>query len=75
MYNAMPHASTGMAPYYLLFGREPRLTVDNMLNTADEIEIHVDDWVKLQADKMRESHQLAGKKLHEKAGERANRLN
>ena len=30
-YNATPNASTGLSPYYLLFGREPWLPVDFLL--------------------------------------------
>ena len=27
-YNSMPQETTGYSPYFLMFGREPRLTVD-----------------------------------------------
>lgn len=36
-YNTTTHPSTGMTPYFLMFGREPRLPVDFMLGEEGEV--------------------------------------
>ena len=38
VYNATPHSVTGVAPYTLLFGREPLIPLDQMLGRTDS------DW-------------------------------
>lgn len=37
-YNCTPHSTTGFAPYYLFFGREPILPVDYVLGVPDDSE-------------------------------------
>ena len=36
-YNATPHDSTGFSPFYLLFGRQPRLPVDNLFSRETKL--------------------------------------
>jgi transposase InsO family protein len=47
-YNCTPHSSTSYSPYYLFFGREPRLPIDAMLGLGDTSETGdgtIDEWV------------------------------
>ena len=45
-YNNTPHASTGFAPYFLLFGQEPRLPVDDLLGRPARTAAGAVDWVR-----------------------------
>lgn len=49
VYNATPHCSTGVAPYTLMFGREPLIPLDQILGRTDS------DW---EQDFTREQEQL-----------------
>ena len=55
-YNASPHASTGYSPFYLMFGRDPRLPVDALLGGSSETDGDgsVDDWLAVHQDRLRE---------------------
>jgi transposase InsO family protein len=75
IYNATPHASTGFAPYHLLFGREPRLPVDNFLNLGTQQVEHMDEYVRAHAERVQETRTMALKRTQLKAKQRANRLN
>ena len=56
MYKAIPHATTGMSPYYLLYGREPRFPVDHLLGVDFD---DFDDWVTEHKKRLRAAWTLA----------------
>ena len=61
-YNCTRNESTGYAPYYLLFGRNPRLPIDIMFGIphSDGSASH-DDYAKKWKQRMEEAYQLASK--------------
>ena len=64
-YNTTKHASTGFAPFYLLFGRHPRLPVDlifktNRSSTHNE-QVNYPEYVKKWKRAMREAYEIASK--------------
>ncbi|KAL4007870.1 hypothetical protein ACER0C_001722 [Sarotherodon galilaeus] len=45
-YNSTPHQSTGESPFFLMFGRDPRLPIDFLLGRVqDPVPGEVQDWV------------------------------
>ena len=77
-YNATPHSSTGYAPYYLFFGREPRLPIDHLLGVNDQQggeNATVDDWVADHHTRMMQAFEMASGKTEKEALRRMNRHN
>ena len=70
-YNATPHASTGYTPFYLLFGREPRLPVDILMGGQDQhAEVppgDVRDWLTTHQSRLRDAYQKARERLQHAA--------
>ena len=67
-YNCTPHASTGYSPFYIMFGAEPQLPVDILLDRKDESTCTGDNGHDL--DKWLTAHQTRLRFAWEKAGER-----
>lgn len=74
-YNCTPHSTTGFAPYYLFFGREPTLPVDYVLGVHDdtactqwvtEHHLRLEDAFKLASERT-EKEALRRQKINEKA--------
>ena len=61
MYNTTPHSVTGVAPYVLLFGREPTLPVDHLIGKANS------DWdqdfIQCQADTMHRAWEFTKQRI------------
>ncbi|PIK38886.1 Transposon Ty3-I Gag-Pol polyprotein [Apostichopus japonicus] len=78
-YNSTPHSSTGYTPHYLFFGREPRLPIDCILGTRQELENGPDDetvdvWLADHQKRLEEAFKLALKNSEKKIATRNRRL-
>ena len=75
IYNCSPHSSTGFSPYYLFFGREPRLPVDSLLGVdTDQHDFDsVDEWVSDHFRRLKEAFHLASENTAKAALQRKNR--
>ena len=65
-YNATPHASTSYSPFYLMFGRDPRLPIDRLVDTEEE-RFTPSDWVTKHQMELREAHKRASDMLKRQA--------
>ena len=60
-YNCMPHSGTGYSPFFLMYGREPKLPIDLLLAinednvTETDYKQYVNEWVK----GMKEAYHIA----------------
>lgn len=68
-YNVTPHSSTGYAPFYLLFGVQPRLPVDALLGRECESD-RKQDWLSVHPERLRQAHDKARMYSERKAAER-----
>ena len=73
-YNCTQHASTGVSPFKLMFGRSPRLPIDNLIgHTTEEngeLEENYHEWLAAHIKKMEEMYQHVNEKLQEQASKR-----
>lgn len=73
-YNATPHSSTGYSPFYLMFGRDPRLPVIASLGLGAEEttrdSVVMDEWLSSHQSSLSEAHDKAGKRLEQEADAR-----
>ena len=64
-YNTTRHAATGFAPFYLLFGRHPRLPIDLIFKmncgSSGNNKVNYPDYVKKWKRAMREAYEIAAK--------------
>ena len=75
-YNCTPHSSTGYSPYYIFFGREPRLPIDHLLDVGEEdCGFTTDDWVTSHHHRLREAFRSGGATMEKEALRRARTCN
>ena len=62
-YNSATHDSTGYSPYFMMFGRQPRLPVDIAMGIT--LEDDTDDFIKNQQEIFRTAYDIASRKIRE----------
>ena len=69
-YNAADHASTGYSPFYLMYGRQPRLAIDALFGIGDDsLEAkHPSDYVRKLKSRLTTAYEAAFKEAAVHAG-------
>ena len=75
MYNCTQHSSTGFSPFYLMFGREPRLPLDLFLGegSAEWQAVMPAEWLDSHLKRLKVAHEKAGERLRQEAAKRKQR--
>lgn len=68
-YNSTPHSSTGFAPHYLFFGREPTLPIDHLLGLETD-----ESWVEGHHSRLEEALKAATEQTNREMLRRKERL-
>ena len=66
-YNATPHSTTGYSPFYLMFGRDPRLPIDRLLEIEETQGHQPSSWTTQHQTELRDAHQRAAARLAKEA--------
>uniref|UniRef100_A0A8C6SV87 Gypsy retrotransposon integrase-like protein 1 n=1 Tax=Neogobius melanostomus TaxID=47308 RepID=A0A8C6SV87_9GOBI len=70
-YNTTVHQSTGRTPYFLMFGREPRLPVDVLVGVEEtEPDLTVEEWVAEHQRSLNVAYETVQKRLESKREQR-----
>ena len=71
-YNNTPHSTTGISPFYLMFGRDPITPVDDILDFSlkEKSSVPVDQYVAQHRQKLLLAHLNAYQRLREKVLQR-----
>lgn len=74
-YNCTPHSTTGFAPYFLFFGREPTIPLDQLLGGELEDNNEKDEWITEHYTNLKEAFDLAIERTEKEALKRQGRIN
>ena len=74
-YNCTPHSTTGYAPYFLFFGREPIIPLDQLLGGVQENDNEKDDWITEHYTTLKEAFELAIERTEREASRRQEKIN
>ena len=70
-YNITPHASTGISPFYLMFGRDPKLPIDTLFGQCEERDgLPAESWVSVHQKRLQEAYTKVCETLEKSAKER-----
>lgn len=73
-YNTTVHHSTGVSPYFLMFGSEPRLPVDFLLNNQLEMTVEAPErWIVEHQDRLQVAYGEVQKRLSDRVARRNQR--
>ena len=71
VYNITPHSSTGLSPYFLMYGRYPTMPLDHLLGQCTkESPVATDDWVANHKKRLEDAFEHARKVLCKNAERR-----
>lgn len=73
-YNATPHSTTGYSPFYLMFGRDPRLPIDRLVEMEETQDHQPSTWITKHQTELRDAHQRAAARLAKEADTRKKRF-
>ena len=75
-YNATTHSSTGYSPFYLMFGFDPKLPIDNLLGIDQKRDdSNIDDWVAGHRERLNHALDQACQHMTKEASDRCKQMN
>lgn len=69
-YNATPHSTTGYPPFYMMFGRDPRLPIDRLVQADELPRDEGRNWITRHQEELRDAQNKAAERLKEEAAAR-----